>query len=269
MNRIFTLTILSALTVALSNTSVLAMRDPGMGSDLYDYARAASPPRLGQAGFNNQYADGMNLYQYVRSNPNKYLDPKGTNAYITGGTGHTGVAVDVWCDEGGKDKKIGYVNFDFILSGWGGLGPPQEGLGNPALGTSLVSWQFVPSTNSPSHVRRLVGGSDRDKAMLGRLDEGKSSDLTKAIEAACCGKPAVASGTFQSYIDYSAGNFGGLNCYTWTAWHMAAYANKDHGNVSLWSYNGLIDWFDNGLGDWHEPLPPPPDSKFGPEPFPF
>ena len=36
-----------------------------------------TPPRIGQTGLNNQYADGMNLYQYVGSNPAVYVDPSG------------------------------------------------------------------------------------------------------------------------------------------------------------------------------------------------
>jgi hypothetical protein len=38
---------------------------------------AAMPPRIGQNGLNNQYADGMNLYQYVGSNPTGFVDPSG------------------------------------------------------------------------------------------------------------------------------------------------------------------------------------------------
>lgn len=36
-----------------------------------------APPHIGQNGLNNQYEDGMNLYQYVGSNPVVYVDPSG------------------------------------------------------------------------------------------------------------------------------------------------------------------------------------------------
>jgi hypothetical protein len=38
---------------------------------------AQLPNRVGQAGLNNQYADGMNLYQYVGSAPHQRVDPLG------------------------------------------------------------------------------------------------------------------------------------------------------------------------------------------------
>ncbi len=57
-------------------TPVIAMRDPGTGPAsgsgmaLYDYAsHAPQPPRIGQNGLNNQYADGVNLYEYCKSGP--------------------------------------------------------------------------------------------------------------------------------------------------------------------------------------------------------
>ena len=59
-------------------------RDPGSG--------AGSPVRVGAAGpvkgrgfvprdSAGQYRDGMNLYQYVRSNPGSFIDPSGLKAY--------------------------------------------------------------------------------------------------------------------------------------------------------------------------------------------
>ncbi|MFW6132514.1 MAG: hypothetical protein ACOC8F_01360, partial [Planctomycetota bacterium] len=38
---------------------------------------AAMPPRIGQNTQGGQYADGMNLYQYVGSNPTGFVDPSG------------------------------------------------------------------------------------------------------------------------------------------------------------------------------------------------
>jgi len=65
-----------AIAVIATATPAFAMRDPGAGGmALYNYG--PQPPRIGQAGLNNQYADGMNLYQYVKSSPVSGLDPSG------------------------------------------------------------------------------------------------------------------------------------------------------------------------------------------------
>lgn len=74
------------------------------------------------------YVDGMNLYQYVASQPVVAVDPRGLDRYITqfdiiglGGTGetniHVGVAVDVWgCDAKGQPKRLGIATFDFSIN---------------------------------------------------------------------------------------------------------------------------------------------------------
>lgn len=96
MNKLNVLVAVAAIATMLSvPTPALAMRDPGPGGAppptdqaLYNYgprrqpsqtpyAQPAMPPRIGRAGLNNQYADGMNLYQYVGSNPLVYVDPSG------------------------------------------------------------------------------------------------------------------------------------------------------------------------------------------------
>ena len=89
---------------------------PGMTPSPYATSPAmAQSPRIGQAGYNSQYADGMSLYEYVRSNPVRYTDPKGTNIYLktgnnTGRPGndlvHQSVCVDIWGWDGCKTKTL-------------------------------------------------------------------------------------------------------------------------------------------------------------------
>lgn len=73
-----------SITIILSISPAFAERDPGpgpastVGMELYDYTQNAQPPSIGPNGLNNQYADGMNLYQYIGSNPVNWLDPTGT-----------------------------------------------------------------------------------------------------------------------------------------------------------------------------------------------
>ena len=86
MNRTTLLAALTLTAIVATTSPVLATRDPGPGPGpasssgmaLYNYGpKAPTPPRVGQAGLNNQYADGMNLYQYVASNPVRYHDFSG------------------------------------------------------------------------------------------------------------------------------------------------------------------------------------------------
>lgn len=74
MKRTTHLTAALAIAVVFAAASpALAMRDPGPGG-----MHGPTPPRLGQTGVGNEYADGMNLYQYCRSNPAALTDPAGT-----------------------------------------------------------------------------------------------------------------------------------------------------------------------------------------------
>ena len=78
-------------------------RDPGVG--------AGSPARVGSAGAavgggfierdptgSNQYADGMNLYQYVKSSPGGHLDPTGLRAKTWFACGAKNLYIETdWC----------------------------------------------------------------------------------------------------------------------------------------------------------------------------
>ncbi|MBC8373786.1 MAG: hypothetical protein H8E53_09355 [Planctomycetes bacterium] len=106
MNRTLLLVALILTTIVSTTSPVLATRDPGpgpgaarsSGMSLYNYRpKAPTPPRVGQAGLNNQYADGMNLYEYVRSEPVGHMDPSGTFATREGDIG------------GGKENSFDYT----------------------------------------------------------------------------------------------------------------------------------------------------------------
>ena len=84
MKRITMLTTLAMTVLITTASTVLARRDPGPGANsssgmpLYNYgSRAPTAPRVSHAGVNNQYSDGMNLYEYVGSNPIRRVDPMG------------------------------------------------------------------------------------------------------------------------------------------------------------------------------------------------
>jgi len=97
MKRTTLLAALVLTTIVATTSPVFARRDPGPGAGsahssgmpLYNYgSQMSTPPRVGQDGVNDQYADGMNLYEYVRSNPVKGRDPMGlqtTGMAIPGG----------------------------------------------------------------------------------------------------------------------------------------------------------------------------------------
>ncbi len=71
-----------AIAAIATATPALAMRDPGAGGGMAMYNYGPTPPRIGQSGLNNQYVDGMNLYQYVRSNPIGAGDPSGLESTV-------------------------------------------------------------------------------------------------------------------------------------------------------------------------------------------
>jgi len=94
MKRTTLLTAVLAIAVIATATPAFGMRDPGAGGmPMYNYGptpttpggmpihnssqEAPTPPRIDRYGPNGQYADGMSLYQYVKSSPTTYLDPTG------------------------------------------------------------------------------------------------------------------------------------------------------------------------------------------------
>jgi hypothetical protein len=80
-------------------------RDPGPGS-----ITGSMPSRVGSAGSADQYADGMNLYQYVRSMPTTLVDPMGLAAYKHSVEGKFGkFDVDMQTTAGGLDGKITFT----------------------------------------------------------------------------------------------------------------------------------------------------------------
>ena len=92
------ITRLAVALIAFATTTMItseasAMYHPGMGRFMQrdPGPNAASPPRVGATGPSvrggfmprDQYADGMNLYQYVCSNPLVYVDPRGEASMTT------------------------------------------------------------------------------------------------------------------------------------------------------------------------------------------
>lgn len=80
-------------------------------------AQRFDPPR--------QYTGGMNLYQYVGSDPSNATDPWALDRYKGNNGFHQWVAVDRWRCLGGRFQKTGKVSrFDFSVDwdGWWPLG---------------------------------------------------------------------------------------------------------------------------------------------------
>jgi YD repeat-containing protein len=83
----------------------------------------------------DQYLDGMNLYQYVKSNPINYVDSFGTNIYLITGNDsswnpftnsvHQKVCVDLWKADGTTWITDGKKCFSFKMTG-PGLTPPKK-----------------------------------------------------------------------------------------------------------------------------------------------
>jgi hypothetical protein len=90
---------LAAIAMVAADAS--AYYHPGMGTFMSRDPGAGNANRIGAGGpavgggfiprdptGSNQYADGMNLYQYVRSQPTRYLDPSGLRTWLPGPPAH-------------------------------------------------------------------------------------------------------------------------------------------------------------------------------------
>ncbi len=71
--------VLGMVVIFVTASPASAMRDPGVGgTPTYRYgSRVVQPSQVRPIAAQGQYADGMNLYQYVRGNPVTRLDPSG------------------------------------------------------------------------------------------------------------------------------------------------------------------------------------------------
>jgi len=89
-----------AITATIATAGpALAMRDPGPN------AMYGPVPGVGQARPGGQYSDGMNLYQYVRSNPVRRADPSGLTTSERAMWQNMAGEVKGWVDAGSPDKE--------------------------------------------------------------------------------------------------------------------------------------------------------------------
>ena len=112
---------------------------------MYNYGYALIPPRIGEAGFNGQYKDGMILYQYVASNPIRFMDPQGTDILLKTGNNswnpiNNAIHQNVCVATCGRVIAC----FSFGLSGWGWT--PYK---RTWLGWSLPWWESIKGGYGP------------------------------------------------------------------------------------------------------------------------
>ena len=100
-------------------------RDPGPG-------RHSS--RIGRNGYRNQYIDGMNLYQYVKSNPINYRDPMGLyvvrTVYDNGRSVRMYYRKATWWERNWKGSPDWIYDYtEYIDAPWEKWGKHRRGLG--------------------------------------------------------------------------------------------------------------------------------------------
>lgn len=116
--------------VAVFTTDASAMYHAGMGVFMQRDPGAGGANRVGSGGApaatgrfiprdptgSNQYANGMNLYQYVRSNPAAFVDPSGLGTWMPGG----GYA-PIWGEPGTRepDTSDGPLGMADAYYNWG------------------------------------------------------------------------------------------------------------------------------------------------------
>jgi RHS repeat-associated protein len=175
--------------------------DPALGRFLSrdSGAGAGDPDRMGDGGApaatgrfiprdptgSNQYADGMNLYQYVRSNPVRYMDPQGTNIYLKKGNPgagsvnnalHQKVCVDTWDKKG---CKTGEACFSFGKTGWMfRFGPRLRWLGwkSYVLGGILMKGEIYQDLTAGTVVKTKKTTVAQDKAWLKRMQRRRLTE---------------------------------------------------------------------------------------------
>jgi len=118
----------------------------------------------------DQFQDGLNLYQYVGSNPTTLLDPNGTDIYLEEASNklHRDVCVDLWkCSEelGVKPIRIGELCFSFRFKKLGWEAPSLTWLdwsslngGGPLRGEIYLSGFAENEACTPysGHVRTVI-----------------------------------------------------------------------------------------------------------------
>ncbi|MBN2583972.1 MAG: hypothetical protein JXL80_12975 [Planctomycetes bacterium] len=185
--------VVAVATVALFASNASAMynpslgcwmqRDPGPGGPVATTPRVGGGPVAGGAFLprdpagNGQYADGMNLYQYGRSNPVNGLDPDGCVVVVISGLAEhhnegrpladkiaSGIIGEIGA--GGLDGDR-VVQVMMVMGGWGGP------VGEATLRKEFESFVKRKKAN-PCSLEQFVavGHSDGATAILHLLQDG-------------------------------------------------------------------------------------------------
>jgi hypothetical protein len=120
-----------------------------------------------------QHPDGPNLYQYVRSNPARWRDPKGTDIYLKTGDNsgnpvvdavHQNVCVDTCDGNGHKTLKC----FSFGKTGWAWYWFKGTWLGwnSTTLAGYLMEGEIYPADDTGTVVQTKNTTAAQDKAWL-------------------------------------------------------------------------------------------------------
>ena len=95
-------------------------RDPGPAAPPRTAAAQAATARFLPRDPSTRYTDGMNLYQYVRSNPFSFVDPLGRDAWMTLSSAHAGIRVEVRSPaREDSDTVCGCLEINYHARGYG------------------------------------------------------------------------------------------------------------------------------------------------------